>query len=192
MNSNQSCCRVCLTQDGIEEMQSIFENNCKIAFEIFLITQIKITEIIDELPALICRQCHKELLNAIKFRDKCQSSDVFFREKFFSIEKKFYGEEHLNNIKDESKESHVNLIEATEDLENVQIIKEDNLSEEKIKIHESTQCKLCFKNFTSVHSLKAHMRAIHQKLEETDMYRCQYCERLFKMKYYLSEFFKDL
>lgn len=50
------------------------------------------------------------------------------------------------------------------------------------------RCRLCMKTFTSLHSMKSHMRTIHQKLDETDMFKCKYCDRLFKMKYYLSEY----
>lgn len=194
MNSIRNICRVCLTQDDSGEMQSIFDNNCKIAFEIFLIAQIKITEKYDEMPALICRQCHDNLLEAINFRNKCRSSDVLFRENFSSIEeqllKKFSEEEFKENVKEEQ---HIDLFEDIESATDNQInteLTEDNdtLSEEIINSHESTQCTLCFKNFTSLHSLKDHMRAIHEKLEEKDMYRCQYCKKLYKMKYYLSEY----
>lgn len=50
-----------------------------------------------------------------------------------------------------------------------------------------TQCHLCLKKFTSNHSMKDHMRAVHQKLKESDMFKCEYCDRLFKMRYYLSK-----
>lgn len=53
------------------------------------------------------------------------------------------------------------------------------------------QCKLCYKSFTSLHSMKDHMRAIHQKLDESDMYKCPHCDRLFKMKYYLNRHIKS-
>lgn len=51
-----------------------------------------------------------------------------------------------------------------------------------------TQCHLCFKSFTRKQSLNDHMRVVHQKLNESDMFKCKYCDRLFKMQYYLSEF----
>lgn len=51
------------------------------------------------------------------------------------------------------------------------------------------QCHLCLKTFTRIHSMKDHMRAVHQKIKESDMFKCNYCDRLFKMQYYLSEFF---
>lgn len=35
------------------------------------------------------------------------------------------------------------------------------------------------------------MRAIHQKLDECDMFKCPHCERLFKMKYYLNRHIKS-
>ena len=35
------------------------------------------------------------------------------------------------------------------------------------------------------------MRAIHQKLDEADMYKCPHCDRLFKMKYYLNRHIKS-
>lgn len=53
------------------------------------------------------------------------------------------------------------------------------------------QCRLCFKTFTSLHSMKDHMRAIHQNLDECDMFKCPHCERLFKMKYYLNRHIKS-
>lgn len=39
--------------------------------------------------------------------------------------------------------------------------------------------------------MKDHMRAIHQKLDEADMFKCPHCERLFKMKYYLNRHIKS-
>lgn len=51
-------------------------------------------------------------------------------------------------------------------------------------------CHLCFKSFTSMHSMNDHMRAIHEKLDEADMYKCPYCSRLFKMRYYLNRHIK--
>lgn len=35
------------------------------------------------------------------------------------------------------------------------------------------------------------MRAIHQKLDESDMFKCPHCDRLFKMKYYLNRHIKS-
>lgn len=189
MNSLRSYCRVCLTQDGIEEMQPVFENKCKIALEIFLIAQIKITEIEIHARALICRQCHKELLNAINFRKKCQSSDVFFRENYFSFEENTL-KEYCENQKIKSEPTAVHLIQSgiTDEPVFDEVLKKiDNSSEGNIESYGLNQCKLCSKNFTSLHSLKDHMRAIHQKLEEDDMFRCQYCDKLFKIKYYLSK-----
>lgn len=39
--------------------------------------------------------------------------------------------------------------------------------------------------------MKDHMRAIHQELNENDMYKCPHCSRLFKMKYYLNRHIKS-
>lgn len=39
--------------------------------------------------------------------------------------------------------------------------------------------------------MKDHMRAIHQKLDDADMYKCPHCDRLFKMKYYLNRHIKS-
>lgn len=35
------------------------------------------------------------------------------------------------------------------------------------------------------------MRAIHQTLDESDMFKCPHCSRLFKMKYYLNRHIKS-
>jgi uncharacterized C2H2 Zn-finger protein len=35
------------------------------------------------------------------------------------------------------------------------------------------------------------MRAIHQNLDEADMFKCPHCDRLFKMKYYLNRHIKS-
>lgn len=191
MNSIQKLCRICLTQDEVEKMESIFENGCKTALEIFLITQLKIIEINKAMPALICRQCKNELLIAMNFRKKCQSSDAFYREKISNFEQKSLRIIFEENI-EEAKDGEIYLFESMDnlDLDHLKITKDcNNLAE--IKDHELTQCKLCFKKFTSVHSLKDHMRAIHQKLEEDDMYQCEFCNKLFKMKYYLNRHIKS-
>ena len=49
------------------------------------------------------------------------------------------------------------------------------------------QCHLCLKTFTKLHSMKDHMRAVHQKLEESEMFKCEHCDKLFKLRYYLSK-----
>ena len=61
------------------------------------------------------------------------------------------------------------------------------IKHENAESESETQCHLCLKTFTTIHSMKDHMRAVHQKLKESDMFKCEYCDRLFKMRYYLSK-----
>lgn len=192
MSLEPNCCRLCLAQEGSGEMLPVFKENSKIAFDIFLICQVKILEFINEMPALICNNCHKELDNATNFRERCKSSDVVFRENFLNIEENALKEICDKNIKNEPvEELNVDLFEEVDD-ENISGDAIKNSNDDSLKEQENNseiaQCKLCLKNFTSVHSLRDHMRAIHQDLDENDMYRCEYCDRLFKMKYYLSEY----
>lgn len=48
------------------------------------------------------------------------------------------------------------------------------------------RCKLCLKSFTSVNSHQNHMKTIHQKMTESEMHKCKYCNRFFKLKIYLN------
>jgi ribosomal protein L37AE/L43A len=49
------------------------------------------------------------------------------------------------------------------------------------------ECKFCSKTFTKAHSLKCHIKAVHRKVDETEMHKCEECGKLFKLKYYLRE-----
>jgi hypothetical protein len=151
------------------------------------------------LPALICTDCLSDLSNAIKFRNRCLISDKWFKE-FIKSTLDQERNEHEFIVKNEP-------IDINELLENIDIAMPSHKKEEtenedqsgfklkKKKRHKienvddnAVQCSLCLKSFTSAHSLKDHMRAIHQKLDTADMFKCKFCDRLFKMKYYLSQY----
>lgn len=48
------------------------------------------------------------------------------------------------------------------------------------------RCKLCMKTFTSVSSHQNHMKTVHHKMDESEMHKCKYCNRCFKLKIYLN------
>jgi uncharacterized Zn-finger protein len=48
------------------------------------------------------------------------------------------------------------------------------------------RCKLCMKTFTSVNSRQNHMKTVHRELTESEMHKCKYCNRFFKLKIYLN------
>lgn len=48
------------------------------------------------------------------------------------------------------------------------------------------RCKLCMKTFTSVSSHQNHMKTIHREMSESEMHKCKYCNRYFKLKIYLN------
>ncbi|CAG9805431.1 unnamed protein product [Chironomus riparius] len=66
-----------------------------------------------------------------------------------------------------------------------------NIKHENVESDSETQCHLCLKTFTKMHSMKNHMRAVHQDLNESDMFKCEYCDRLFKIRYYLNRHIKN-
>lgn len=47
-------------------------------------------------------------------------------------------------------------------------------------------CKLCNKYFTTPGSLKSHEKVTHHMLLDADLFSCDICHRVFKLKYYLS------
>lgn len=48
------------------------------------------------------------------------------------------------------------------------------------------RCKLCMKSFTSVNSHQNHMKTVHREMEESEMHKCKFCNRYFKLKIYLN------
>lgn len=48
------------------------------------------------------------------------------------------------------------------------------------------RCKLCMKSFTSVSSQQNHMKSVHREMSESEMHKCKYCNRFFKLKIYLN------
>lgn len=48
------------------------------------------------------------------------------------------------------------------------------------------RCKLCMKSFTSVNSHQNHMKTVHREMDESEMHKCKYCNRYFKLKIYLN------
>lgn len=109
MDSQLRLCRVCQAvrdEKGNGELVPIFEKSNKIAFGIFLISQVKVKlslfgwiwkilptfvyQIIEcnsyRIPALICRSCIKDLSRAIKFRNRCRETDDFFKKTTQEVE----------------------------------------------------------------------------------------------------------
>lgn len=48
------------------------------------------------------------------------------------------------------------------------------------------RCNLCMKSFTSVNSHQNHMKTVHREMKESEMHKCKYCNRFFKLKIYLN------
>lgn len=48
------------------------------------------------------------------------------------------------------------------------------------------RCNLCLKSFTSVNSHSNHMKTVHREMTESEMFKCRYCNRLYKLKIYLN------
>lgn len=67
------------------------------------------------------------------------------------------------------------------------VSKEINMEVDNETSKKLPSCNQCNRTFSTMNSMRDHMRAIHQKLEEADMFKCTYCSQLFKMKYYLSK-----
>lgn len=170
MNNYQKCCRVCLLQDEAGDFCSIIDGASEIAEEIFNIAKVKISE------GRICRTCQAELEIAVQFRDKCIKSDSFLRRINEAEEIKLNDQNEAR--KEEPAEGSYTEREISVEIKN----DNSNLITDGV-----AQCRLCFKTFTSMHSLKDHKRAIHEKLSEKEMFKCEHCPRLFKMKYYLSK-----
>lgn len=60
-------------------------------------------------------------------------------------------------------------------------------SKSEKKVDESALlCKLCNKYFTTPGSLKSHEKVTHHMLLDADLFSCDICHRVFKLKYYLS------
>lgn len=48
------------------------------------------------------------------------------------------------------------------------------------------RCNLCLKSFTSVNSHHNHMKTVHREMSESEMHKCKFCNRFFKLKIYLN------
>lgn len=48
------------------------------------------------------------------------------------------------------------------------------------------RCNLCLKTFTSVNSHHNHMKTVHREMSESEMHKCTFCNRFFKLKIYLN------
>ena len=60
-------------------------------------------------------------------------------------------------------------------------------SKSEKKVDESALLfKLCNKYFTTPGSLKSHEKVTHHMLLDADLFSCDICHRVFKLKYYLS------
>lgn len=68
---------------------------------------------------------------------------------------------------DNSVNGQYNITEDPEQKRRVKKIKHEN--ETLVSKSSETQCHLCLKTFTTIHSMKEHMRAVHQKLRESGM-----------------------
>lgn len=142
-----------------EELTSILSDE-NIAINLNLITQS--INLCFDYAAMVCKSCQLELTNVISFREKVLTSDEYLR----------------NNY---NCEIDLEVPEAICEQEIESTIKDE-------KFENTTQCQQCLKIFTSLHSLKDHIRVIHEELTDKDLHSCHYCNRQFKIKYYLSEF----
>lgn len=61
-----------------------------------------------------------------------------------------------------------------------------NSKSEKKGDESALLCKLCNKYFTTPGSLKSHEKVTHHMLLDADLFSCDICHRVFKLKYYLS------
>lgn len=142
---------------------------------------------------------------AIDFRNKCLRSEIFF-EKFATPndsvlvikvneqEHQVTIEEETNVHEDESNPKGSRLspmrIVSNRPSESTGSIKESIIADpvtQNVDHKNAVHCNLCLKSFTTLNSYKNHQRTVHQELNETDLFKCPHCERLFKMKYYLSK-----
>jgi hypothetical protein len=167
------------------------------------------------LPALICAECLKDLSKAISFRNKAIKSEKYFKKSdecnFVEPEIHIKLEEDLNleNIKsepleevpqyefvDENRTSFVDVFDkpATEFYDYGEKVekKKNKRSKERYSIDDFcsssgiVRCNLCMKTFTSVNSHQNHMKTVHQKMSEAEMFKCKHCKRVFKLKIYLN------
>lgn len=123
-------CRLCLTSETDRKFDKIYGNqNQKFALKIFLISQVKIIEL-DENVALICSQCIKELYQCFLFRKKIHTSDEYFRNKFEANEENIWHSYELesNDVLENMNENDINIYDSKK--ENYQ----DTEDQEELKI----------------------------------------------------------
>jgi hypothetical protein len=162
---------------------------------------------------LICVDCLKDLSKAINFRNKAIKSEQYFKKSectFVEPEIHIKLEEDLNleNIKsepledvpqyefvDENRTPFVDVFEkpATEFYDYSETSeKKRSKQKDRYTIDDFcsssgiVRCNLCMKSFTSVNSHQNHMKTVHQKISESEMFKCKHCKRVFKLKIYLN------
>ena len=90
-------------------------------------------------------------------------------------------EDFLNN----ANKAELNSLKS--DIPDVLIEKNKNLTSQMSKVKIPYQCQICKKMFSRVTFLKAHSKAIHEKVR---LYQCQSCELTFGFKCSLGRHFK--
>jgi uncharacterized Zn-finger protein len=77
------------------------------------------------------------------------------------------------------KAHHLNKRYKCELCDKVFVLK-DSMQKHKREKHESVECKICYENFNSYHSLKKHLLVKHAKEEKS--HECDICHHLFTLR----------
>lgn len=176
----------------------------------------------NNVPALICTICLKDLSKAIHFRNKAIKAEKYFKrsDECSSISQFVEPEVHIKleddldfekiksePIDEDPKYEFVDENPTTSSSFTDVFIKPSTefydyseRGERKKKKSKSdrygledfccssgiVKCKLCMKSFTSVNSYQNHMKTVHREMSESEMHKCKYCNRFFKLKIYLN------
>lgn len=147
----------------------------------------------------------KDLSHAINFRNKAIKSEKFFQRSedcsFVEPEIQIKLEREDLNIKsepfeevpnyefvDENRTSFVDVFETKfyDYSENKKRKNKDRYGIGFCSTSGVVRCNLCMKTFTSVNSHQNHMKTVHKKLSEAELFKCKHCNRVFKLKIYLN------
>lgn len=185
------------------------------------------------IPALICKVCCVDVSQAVRVKELCIKSDLFFKSLLSETDSEFW-QSQINVMREQDTVNYKEHLDiktepdfivgpstcTTEDYVVTEYLLDTSLGSPGIKTEEeftvpkqpskklakkiikkrdfpsnsktekklesTLLCKLCNKYFTTPGSLKSHEKVTHHMLLDADLFSCDICHRIFKLKYYLS------
>ncbi|KAG5669595.1 hypothetical protein PVAND_017482 [Polypedilum vanderplanki] len=205
MSATSRLCRICLTQEDNVKFQRILDTNHRFALDLFFVAQIKIIEVADHVPALICSKCQIDLTSAAKFKKICLVADSYFNNLLAPFEEKLYSEEQTVEeepaveieILDEFLDDIIEYdeeIPADSSTVDYIIVQEEEKDQQQAQVKRNSsgnsgkafhEC-FCGLKFISSKRLENHVKVRHTVMSDEEKLTCLTCGKKFKIQEYLE------